>query len=48
MGKCVICGRQLNKNWETKCFDCWKKTELKKKNISELLKKYSVGENNYD
>lgn len=43
MANCCICGRHLKNSpeWKTKCHDCWKKTELKGKNISELLKKYS-------
>jgi len=39
--KCVICGRLLSKTWAIKCFDCYKKTEFEKKDIKELLKKYS-------
>jgi hypothetical protein len=51
MSKCQVCGRELKNapEWKNLCHDCWKKTELKgRKNISELLKKYSRGENNYE
>lgn len=48
MGKCIICGRLLDKDWKTKCYDCFKKTELKgKKDINKLLKKYGVWKMSY-
>lgn len=42
MSRCEICGCDLKGKpfWAKKCTPCWKRTELKKKDISELLKEF--------
>ena len=46
MTKCEICGQELKNQpyWKTKCYSCWKKTELKgNKKISDIMGR--LGEN---
>ena len=37
MSDCIICGKDLGQQpyWKTKCFNCWKKTELKTETIGK-------------
>jgi len=41
---CIICGKDLTgawylPDWKVKCFECWKRTELKTESIGKKIKR---------